>query len=106
MAKVYWLKGRSPNFYQSIIAKLDTLLNLEEMARLVVLERSLALKMDLGEIGYAHYLPPIIFTTLFEKLGEQGARPVITDSCSLSKGSRFRPPNKSPNGPLGLSNTL
>lgn len=89
MAKVYWLKGRSPNIYQSIITKIDTLLGLEEMARLVKPEQSLALKMDLSEIGYAHYLPPIIFTTLFEKLRAHGVRPVITDSCSLYNGSRF-----------------
>jgi uncharacterized protein len=89
MAKVYWLKGRSPNYYQSIIAKIDTLFNLEEMTRLVAPERSIALKMNLSEIGYAHYLPPIVFTTLFEKLREQGAKPVITDSCSLHHGSRF-----------------
>jgi uncharacterized Fe-S center protein len=89
MAKVYWLKGRSLNIYQSIINKIDVLYNLEEMSRLVAPERSLAIKMNLSEVGYPYYLPPIIFTTLFEKLRNQGARPVVTDSCSLHKGARF-----------------
>jgi uncharacterized Fe-S center protein len=89
MAKVYWLKGRSPGIYQSIIAKIEHLLSLEEMARLIAPEQSLALKINLSELGFAHYLPPIVYTTLFEKLREQGARPVITDSCSLYHGSRF-----------------
>jgi uncharacterized Fe-S center protein len=40
-------------------------------------------------MGYSHYLPPVIVTTLFERLRDLGARPVVTDSCSLFKGSRF-----------------
>lgn len=83
------MKGRSAGIHQSIVAKIATLLQLEEMSRLVIPEESLALKINLSEIGYGHYLPPIVVTTLFERLRDQGARPVVTDSCSLFKGSRF-----------------
>lgn len=89
MARVYWIKGRSANIYQSIIARIDQILNMEEMARLLVPKQSLAIKINLSEIGYAHYLPPIIYTTLFEKLRSIGVQPVITDNCSLFKGPRF-----------------
>ncbi len=89
MARVYWIKGRGRNIYQSVVAKVDALLCLEELARLLVPDQSVAIKINLSELGYAHYLPPIIFTTLFEKLRDKGARPVITDSCSLFYGSRF-----------------
>lgn len=88
MANVYWIKGRSAGIFQSIVSKMDAVLNMEEMARLVVSEESVALKINLSEIGYAHYLPPIIVTTLFERLRDLGARPVVTDSCTLYKGSR------------------
>lgn len=89
MSKVYWIKGRAAGIHQSIISKIATLLQLEEMERLIIPEESLALKVNLSEVGYSHYLPPIIVTTLFEKLRDRGTRPVVTDSCSLFKGSRF-----------------
>jgi uncharacterized protein len=89
MATVYWIKGRSAGIHQSIISKITGLLSLEELHKLVKPEQSLALKINLSEMGYSHYLPPVIVTTLFENLRAMGARPVVTDSCSLFKGSRF-----------------
>jgi uncharacterized Fe-S center protein len=70
------------------VAKIDALLNLEEMTRLVVPDESLAIKINLSEIGYNHYLPPIIINTLFSKTRALGAKTLITDGCSLFKGSR------------------
>jgi uncharacterized Fe-S center protein len=89
MANVYWIKGRSAGIYQSIIAKITGLVGLEELARLAVPEESLAIKINLSEMGYSHYLPPVVVTTLFETTRGLGARPVVTDSCTLFKGSRF-----------------
>ncbi|MBM3301175.1 MAG: DUF362 domain-containing protein, partial [Deltaproteobacteria bacterium] len=89
MARVYWIKSRSRGVFESIISKINALLNLDEMAKLVVPEDSLAIKITLSELGYAHYLPPIVVTTFFERLRDKSARPVVTDSCSLFKGSRF-----------------
>ena len=89
MATVYWIKGRSENIRKNLLSKLDTLLRLEELSRLMIPETSLAIKFNLSEIGYSHYLPPIIFTTLFEKARENGARPILTDCGSIFKGSRF-----------------
>lgn len=88
MSKVYWIKGRSAGIFQSLIAKMEALVRIEEMARLVEPEMSLALKINLSELGYAHYLPPIVVSSLFERLREMGSRPVVTDSCSVFKGSR------------------
>ncbi len=42
MATVYWIKGRSAGIYQSIISKISGLLSLDELAKLVVPEQSLA----------------------------------------------------------------
>lgn len=89
MSKVFWIKGRSAGIHQGIVAKIATLLTLEEMSQLVIPDESLALKINLSEVGYGHYLPPIVVTTLFEKLRDLGAKPVVTDSTSLFKGSRF-----------------
>ncbi len=89
MAKVYWIKGRSRGVHESIVSKITALLSLEEMGRLVVPDESLAIKINVSEIGYAHYLPPVVVTTLFERLRDMGVRPVVTDSCSLFHGSRF-----------------
>ncbi|MBI5602520.1 MAG: DUF362 domain-containing protein [Deltaproteobacteria bacterium] len=86
---VYWIKGRSETCEKNLISKIDTLLSLEELASLVVPEISLAIKFNLSEMGYGHYLPPVIFSTLFEKTRSQGAKPLLTDGCSLYKGSRF-----------------
>ena len=89
MAAVYWIKGRSQNIRKNLIAKIDALMGLEELSKLMVPESSLAIKFNLSEVGYGHYLPPLIFTTLFEKARAQGVRPTLTDGCSLFKGSRF-----------------
>jgi uncharacterized Fe-S center protein len=89
MANVYWLKGRAKDIQSNLVAKIQTLANLPEMARLAGQDVSMAIKFNLSELGYSYYLPPIIFTTLFEKMRARGAKPVLTDSCSLFKGSRF-----------------
>lgn len=89
MATVYWIKGRSENIRKNLLSKLDTLMGLEELSGLMIPETSLAIKFNLSEIGYSHYLPPVIFTTLFEKARERGAKPTLTDSGSIFKGSRF-----------------
>ncbi len=89
MATVYWIKGRSAGIYQSIISKIAGLLSLEGLAKLVTPEESLALKINLSEMGYSHYLPPVVVATLFQNLKVLEARPVVTDTCSLFKGSRF-----------------
>ncbi len=90
MANVYWIKGRSKDIRKNIIAKIEALLNLEEMSRVVAPDDgSLAIKFNLSELGYGHYLPPIIFSSLFEKLGALGARPLMTDGASIFNGSRF-----------------
>ncbi len=89
MTRVYWLKGRSRSIKQSVIAKIETLLQLEELQPLIQPEQSLAIKINLSELGYAHYLPPVIYATFFDKLRGRGCRPVITDNCSIYRGSRF-----------------
>lgn len=89
MANVYWIKGRSESIRNNIISKIDDLLNLKELARLVEPDESLAIKINLSEIGYNHYLPPIVAATLFSKTRAMGAKTLVTDGCSLFKGSRF-----------------
>lgn len=89
MARVYWLKGRQKNIFQNLIARIDALLQLEELAALIIPDHSLAIKINLSELGYPYYLPPVIFASFFEKIREKKARPVITDGCSLYRGSRF-----------------
>ena len=89
MAKVYWIKGRCENIRKNIVSRLDALIGLEEMTELMVPESSLAIKFNLSEIGYGHYLPPVILTTLFERSRNRGVFPTITDGCNVFKGSRF-----------------
>lgn len=89
MANVYWIKGRSENIQKNMISKIDTLLSLKEMSRLVTQDESLAIKMNLSEMGYCHYLPPVIVSYLFAKTRALGAKTLVTDGCSLFKGSRF-----------------
>lgn len=89
MATVYWIKGRSENIRKNLVSKVDVLMRLKEVSRLMVPETSLAIKFNLPEIGYGHYLPPLIFTSIFEKARTQGVRPTLTDGCSPFKGSRF-----------------
>ncbi len=89
MANVYWMKGRCESIRKNIISKLEALLSLPEMARLVEPDESLAIKINLSEIGYSHYLPPIIVATLFSKTRAMGAKTLVTDGCGLFKGSRF-----------------
>jgi len=89
MANVYWVKGRSETIRKNFESKIRSLLGIQELADLITPEISLAIKFNLSEIGYEHYLPPIIFTSLYEKARSRGARPLLTDGSSLFKGSRF-----------------
>jgi uncharacterized Fe-S center protein len=89
MNRVYWIKGRSPNLYKSITSRIEALFGMEEMADVVVHDRSLALKVNLSEPGYAHPLPPIVVNTFFQLARAKGAKAVVTDSGSLFKGPRF-----------------
>jgi len=86
---VYWIKGRSENIRKNLVSKIDTLMRLEELSGLMIPETSLAIKFNLSEVGFGHYLPPVIFTSLFEKARERGVRPMLTDGGSVFKGSRF-----------------
>ncbi len=88
MATVYWIKGRSDNIRKNLISKIDILMRLEPLSKLLVPESSLAIKFNLSEVGYGNYLPPVIFTTLFEKARVLGVKPILTDSCGIFKGSR------------------
>lgn len=89
MATVYWIKGRSENIRKNLVSKIDLLMGLEELSALMVPETSLAIKFNLPEVGYGHYLPPVIATTIFEQARTRGVRPTLTDGCSVFKGSRF-----------------
>jgi uncharacterized Fe-S center protein len=89
MVTVYWIRGRCENIRKNLISKIDSLVRVEELSELMVPESNLAIKFNLSEVGYGHYLPPVIFTTLFEKARTQGVKPVITDGCGIFKGSRF-----------------
>jgi len=89
MANVYWMKGRSSSIYQSLVSRTNAILNLDEMVRMIVPEESFAIKINLSEMGYSHCLPPVFVTTLFQGLLELGARPVVTDGCTVFNGSRF-----------------
>jgi uncharacterized Fe-S center protein len=105
MAIVYWIKGRSENIRKNLISKIDVLTRLEGFSRLMIPETSLAIKFNLSEVGYGHYLPPVIFSSLFEKARTLGVRPTLTDGCSIFKGSRFDGYNWSESAlMLGFSN--
>ena len=89
VSKVYWLKGRSSAISQSILAKIELLFNLEEFNRLIIPDMGMAIKINMSEIGYHHYIPPVVISSIFERMRSLGAKPVVTDGCSLFKGSRF-----------------
>lgn len=89
MANVYWIKGRSTHIHNSLISNIDALFGIEELATLLEPNVSLAIKFNLSEIGYGHYLPPVILGSIFEKARVQGAKALLTDGGSLFKGSRF-----------------
>jgi uncharacterized protein len=89
MANVYWIKGRSEGIQKNLVSNIDALFRLKELADVVRPEVSLAIKFNLSEMGYGHYLPPLIFSSIFEKARTQGAKPLLTDGSSLFKGSRF-----------------
>ncbi len=89
MSKVYWIKGRSANVFQNAVAKVNAILGLPEMAAGIEPEKSIAVKFNLSEMGYSHYVQPVFFSSLFQRLREYGVRALVTDSCSIYKGSRF-----------------
>jgi hypothetical protein len=90
MTTVYWIKGRAKNIRKNLVSKIEMLMHLEGLSSLMVPESSLAIKFNLSEMGYGHYLPPLIFTTLFEAARKQGVKPMLTDGCSVFSGSRAK----------------
>lgn len=87
MANVYWIKGRAKNVQKNLISNMNSLFRLDELAGLMMPDISLAIKFNLSEIGYAHYLQPVILGTIFEKARDMGSKPVLTDGGSLYKSS-------------------
>lgn len=88
MTDVFWIKGRAETIRRNLLSKIDLLMSLEPMSRILEPDTSLAIKFNLSEVGFSHYLPPLIFTSLFEKARQLGVKPILTDSASVFKGSR------------------
>ncbi len=89
MSKVYWIKSRSFNVHQSAVSRINTILGLPELAASIEPDKSVAIKFNLSETGYSHYVPPIFLATLFQRLRDHGVRAMVTDSCSTFKGARY-----------------
>ncbi len=89
MSRVYWIKGRSKDFRKSITSRVATILGLDEMAEVVVPNRSLAIKVNVSELGYGYSLAPVVVNSFFEQTRDRGASSLVTDSGSLFKGPRF-----------------
>jgi uncharacterized Fe-S center protein len=75
MATVYWIKGRSESVRKNLISKIDALMRLDELSKLMVPETSLAIKFNLSEVGYGHYLPPLIFSIFLKRPAAWGLNP-------------------------------
>ena len=89
LPKLYWMKGRCRNVNENAFSKVERLVHLEELDRIVSAQKEIAIKINLSEMGNDHYLPPMYLAYLYRYFKEMAAVPVITDSGSLFKGSRF-----------------
>jgi len=89
LPSVYWIKGRSLSSDQSALSHMERIFGLEEMAKLMSQGKITALKINLSELGYDHYLPPFFVINMFQRIRDTGMIPMVTDSGSLFKGSRF-----------------
>jgi uncharacterized Fe-S center protein len=58
------------------------------MTRMFVPEREIGIKINVSEMGYDRYLPPMFLSLIYKHLRELATVPVVTDSGSLFNGSR------------------
>lgn len=87
MAKVYFTDLRtSPT--RSLFSKIETLLDRTQIAKRIRKNDLVAIKLHFGEKGNTAYLRPVFLRVVVDKVRSLGARPFLTDSCTLYAGSR------------------
>lgn len=84
---VYFTNARSTN-NQSLLTKLDHLLDCSGLAQVVSAGDLAAVKMHFGERGSTRHLRPQFARRVVEGLQKLGAKPFLTDTVTLYKGSR------------------
>jgi len=87
MSKVYFTDLRtSPN--RNLFQKLDDLLSRVKIGAIIKKDSIVAIKLHFGEEGNTAYVRPVFLRTIVNRIKALGAKPFLTDTTTLYKGSR------------------
>jgi len=87
MSNVYFTDLRtSPN--RNLFQKLDDLLNRVKISTIIKKDSIIAIKLHFGERGNTAYIRPVFLRIVVNKVKAIGAKPFLTDTTTLYKGSR------------------
>lgn len=87
VSKVYFINTRAA-YHKNLFARLKELLGSAGLPQLIEKNDLVAVKVHFGEIGSSRFLRPIWARELTRILQLGGARPFLTDTNALYKGSR------------------
>jgi uncharacterized protein len=87
MSRVYFTDLRTTP-KRSLLAKIDDLLSRTKINTRIRKNDLVAVKLHFGEEGNTAYLRPVFLRTIVERIKLVGARPFLTDTNTLYKGSR------------------
>ncbi len=75
-------------YKQNLFQKIDAIFSLFEMDRRIPPRGFVAVKLHFGEEGNTTFVRPIFLRRIVENLQKMGARPFLTDTCTLYVGER------------------
>lgn len=87
-AKVFFCNLRSRSAGENKVSKIKKLFKEAGFDKLFTKDMLTAIKMHFGERGNDTFIKPMFARAVVDKLKEAGARPFLTDSNTLYKGSR------------------
>lgn len=87
-SKVFFAGLRARKAKESKIRKIEALFEAAGFENLVDKDDLAAIKVHVGERGNDTFINPVFVRSVVDKLKEAGARPFVTDSNTLYKGSR------------------
>ncbi|SHI82530.1 DUF362 domain-containing protein [Desulfofundulus thermosubterraneus] len=90
MSNVYLVSARARNIRDNLLAKIERIMQVPEIAALVPTGRKATfIKTSYSRVGYNRHLRPIVLRTIVEKIKEFGGTPVVTDTSAFFPKGHF-----------------
>lgn len=87
-ATVYFADVRTRKHSGSKLAKIARLCDALELKQILQKDEQTAVKLHFGEYGNDTHLNPVLVRAVIDKIKQAGAKPFLTDTCTLYSGHR------------------